>query len=83
MRLILLAPIALAGCMSVPDDQEGAVYAFNGDTVTIRGGWPAEGYARPNTAMVAQAKDVCPSASYLSASPSPTDDYTFLYLFRC
>jgi hypothetical protein len=84
-RIAIMAAISLSGCV-VPETQEGSVYQFNGETVTIRGvydmtlsGKPAA----PTAAMVAQAKAVCPGATYLSANPSPSDDYTFLYLFRC
>lgn len=84
-RSVLALPLCLAAC-AVSQDTPGSVYAFNGDTVTIRGvydmtlsGEPAA----PTEAMRAQAEDVCSGAQYLSANPSPTDDYTFLYLFRC
>lgn len=85
MRMLYLAPLALAACMStVPEHGRGSVYAYNGETVTIRGGFDAsKGAAKPTPEMVDQAKGVCPGAKYLSATPSPTDNYTFLYLFRC
>jgi len=83
--LALLTPIALAGCLAtVSDDHVGVVHAFNGDTVTIRGGYPADGPARPNSMMISQAKEVCSGATYLSATATPSpDDPTYLYLFRC
>lgn len=84
-RIAILAAIALGGCV-VPETQEGSVYQFNGETVTIRGVYTMDlgaTPAHPTAAMVAQAKAVCPGATYLSATPSPTDYDTFLYLFRC
>jgi hypothetical protein len=85
MRILALPLIALAAC-TVSEDTRGGVYAVTDQSVTIRGVYDlslSSGPARPTQAMIAQAQDVCPDATYLSASPSPTDDYTFLYLFRC
>ncbi len=83
MRLAIIAlPVLLSACV-VPEDTEGSVYQFNGDTVTIRGGFTAGKVAEPTAAMRAQADAVCKGATYLSANPSPTDYDTFLYLFRC
>lgn len=83
MRLYAcLAALALTAC-DVPDDTRGSVYQFNGDTVTIRGQFQPGEIAKPTSAMVAQANEVCPGAQYLSANPTPSDTYTFLYLFKC
>lgn len=86
MRYLALGlALAISAC-TVSPDTEGAVYQFNGETVTIRGAYTMDGTSKPATptpAMVAQAKEICPGATYLSATPSPTDNYTFLYLFRC
>jgi hypothetical protein len=77
---------ALAGCVSVPDADPGQVIAFNGNTVTIRGGIPAgfAATASPSSAMTATARGVCPSATYASAAPV-SDPYSvqFDYLFLC
>lgn len=82
-RAAIIAATLLSAC-TVADDQRGAVYEITDKTVTIRGAFSANGQpAKPTPAMVAQAKEVCPGATYLSANPSPTDQYTFLYLFRC
>jgi hypothetical protein len=73
-----------ATACTVPETMEGSVYQFNGETVTIRGAFSdLQGPARPTAAMVDQARDVCPGATYLSANPTPGDVNTFLYLFRC
>ncbi|WP_424974278.1 hypothetical protein [Dinoroseobacter sp. S124A] len=87
MRIVALAALglSLAGC-AIPQDQRGQVYEFTGETVTIRGAFVStskQRFAAPTEAMVAQAKEVCPNATYLGANPSPTDGYTSLFLFRC
>lgn len=79
------ALLVLAACSTVTPETQGQVTAFNGDTVTVRGGFtvgdgkPAE----PTPAMIAQAKEVCPGATYLSATPDPDSFDFFLYLFKC
>jgi hypothetical protein len=79
----VLGLASLAAC-TVPETMRGSVYQFNGDSVTIRGAFSQDGTpARPTAAMVEQAREVCPNATYLSANPTPDDVYTFLYLFRC
>jgi hypothetical protein len=83
LALLSVSALVVSAC-TVADDFEGSVYQFNGETVTIRGAYSMDGStARPTSAMIRQAKDVCPGAEYLSATPSPTDEYTFLYLFKC
>ncbi|MEQ3625975.1 MAG: hypothetical protein ABNH26_08710 [Celeribacter sp.] len=76
----------LAGC-TVPEDTPGSVYEVTQHTVTIRGAYDMSlgGKAHPTAAMIQQAKDICPGATYLSATPSNLHeyDYTFRYLFRC
>jgi len=80
---LALVAAALAAC-AIPETTRGTVYQFNGDSVTIRGAFAWDGSpARPTVAMIAQARDVCPNATYLSANPTPGDQYTALYLFRC
>lgn len=79
----LVLALAVAGCVTTEPATRGSVYAFNGDTVTIRGAYTYGQTAKPTEAMIAQAREVCPGAQYLSANPSPTDYDTFLYLFRC
>lgn len=87
MRLLtpcLAALTVIAACGPIPETTRGSVYQFNGETVTIRGDFSADGTpAKPTEAMIAQAKDVCPGATYLSATPTPDDVWTFLYLFKC
>lgn len=82
---VLPALLGLSACMStIPEDGRGSVYQFNSETVTIRGGFDASrGAAKPTPQMIEQAREVCPNATYLSANPTPSDTYTFLYLFRC
>lgn len=86
MRLFIVpALLFVAACSNVTPETPGQVTAFNGDTVTVRGvfavgdGKPAE----PTATMIAQAKSVCPGATYLSATPDPGSFDFFLYLFRC
>lgn len=84
-RAIVLSCVALASC-APSQDTKGTVHQYNGETVTIRGVYdmsPVPGVAEPTDAMREQARQVCPEATYLSATPSPTDNYTFLYLFKC
>lgn len=81
--LAILAAIALAGCVTTDPATRGSVYEITEKTVTIRGAYTYGKTAKPTTAMVAQAQEICPNAQYLSANPSPTDYDTFLYLFRC
>lgn len=84
-RFAIPVLVAVSAC-TVSQDTPGSVYEVTDNTVTIRGAYDltASGApAAPTAAMVAQAKAVCPSAAYMSATPSPSDDYTFLYLFRC
>ncbi|MEO1108262.1 MAG: hypothetical protein AAFX90_10100 [Pseudomonadota bacterium] len=92
IRVSLIALIALSACTAsipVPDDTPGTVHQFNGETVTIRGAFERDRLeteaATPTSAMVAQAKGVCPGAQYLSATPDSVTAYytTFLFLFRC
>lgn len=83
---ITLAALTLAGCVSVPDENPGQVTAFNGETVTIRGGIPAgfAATAAPSGAMIANAQSVCAGARYASASPVESQySVQFDYLFIC
>lgn len=83
MRLALLALPLLAACV-VPEDTPGTVREVGARTVTIQGVFSADGsVARPTAAMVAQAKEICPGAKYLSASPTVGNLDTFDYLFLC
>lgn len=87
MKLViaLASTAALAACVPAQTTQ-GSVYAITDQTVTIRGAFDmslSPGPAKPTEAMVAQAREICPGAQYVSANPTPTDTYTFLYLFRC
>ncbi len=82
---VIIAAALLAGCVPTPDT-EGQIVSLTERTVTIRGAYDMSlsgKPASPTPAMVAQAQEVCPGARYLSATPSPTDDYTFHYLFQC
>jgi hypothetical protein len=83
-RAAIIAATVLSGCATVAEDQRGSVYEITDKTVTIRGAFSLNGQtAKPTPAMAFQAREICPGATYLSANPSPTDNYTFLYLFRC
>ena len=81
-----LIPIALlAACSTVTPDTQGQVFAFNGDTVTIRGGFdPNQRPPKPTPAMAMQAQEVCPGATFLSGSPDTAENsWAWLYVFRC
>lgn len=91
MRLTSLAVIAtatVAACTPTQDTQ-GQVYEVTETMVTIRGAFDMNianaGPAAPTEAMIAQARDICPGAQYMTAVPSNLHDYdmTFLYRFRC
>jgi ABC-type uncharacterized transport system auxiliary subunit len=87
MKLViaLASAATLAGCV-LPQATQGSVYAITDQTVTIRGAFDmslASGPAKPTEAMIAQAREICPGARYVSANPTPSDTHTFLYLFRC
>lgn len=82
-RIISITTISLLTACTVPQDTPGSVYAFDDNSVTIRGAFQPGQTAAPNSTMVSQAKEVCPGATYISATPSPTDTWSFLYLFRC
>lgn len=85
---LLAFALSITACVTVPDDERGQVFDYTGHTVTIRGAQTIDGTARPaapTSAMVAQAKEVCPGAKFQSAKPSNTHPYDFawLYLFTC
>jgi len=78
-----LVASGLAACAMSPETP-GQVYQTTDSSVTIRG--PYQTGARvvaPSAAMVRQAEAVCIHARYESATPSPADFDTYLYLFRC
>lgn len=84
-----LAAAALAACTPTQDTR-GELYEVTDNMVTIRGAFDmslgnAGTPAAPTAAMVAQAREVCPDAQYMTAVPSNLHeyDYTFLYRFRC
>ena len=84
--LAVLLAVPLAACVSVPDTDPGQIVAFNGNTVTIRGGIPAgfEATARPSTGMIATAQNTCPGATYAGAALVDNQyDILFDYLFIC
>lgn len=84
MRFFIIPALLLAtACTTLSEDTPGQVVAFNGDTVTVRGGFSAGQTASPTPAMVSQAKAQCSGAAYLSATPDPNSLDHFLYLFRC
>lgn len=83
MRLALLALPLLAACV-VPEDTPGHVKEVGSRTVTIQGAFSSDGSgARPTAAMIAQAREICPGAKYLSATATPGNYDTFDYLFLC
>lgn len=74
---------AVAGC-TVPETFEGSVTQITDRTVTVRGTFAMDGStARPTAAMVAQAKAICPTARYVSATAVVGDVNFFDYLFQC
>lgn len=87
MRLALLALPLLAACVQAPTDQ-GAVTAYNGNTVTIRSGGDfslanaGKGF-KPTPAVVAQAKGVCPGAEFVSGTGVEGPAWLVDYLFIC
>lgn len=87
MRLALAAVTALSACVPAPDTP-GAVTAYNGNTVTIRGAGDyslanaGKGF-KPTPAVVAQAQEVCPGARLTSGTPVSTDSWLIDYLFIC
>ncbi len=83
MRLALLALPFLAACV-VPEDTRGHVVEVGSRAVTIEGAFSSDGSgARPTAAMIAQAREICPGAKYVSASPNTGNYDTFNYLFLC
>lgn len=80
---LFVSAIALAGCVTTTPATRGSIYAVTDKTVTVRGAFSQGQIAKPTEAMVAQAREICPGARYLSANPSPTDYDTFHYLFLC
>ena len=91
MKYLIPIVLTLVGCEQIifsseyRDGHPGAIYELTAVTVTIRGIYDAfDGKtAEPNATMRAQAEAVCPNAEFLSATPYPYDNWTFLYLFRC
>ena len=87
-RLALLALPLLAAC-AVPPETRGELYEVTDNMVTIRGAINTNilvaGEAAPTPAMIAQAREVCPNAQYMSAAPSDLHQYDmdFLFKFRC
>lgn len=80
---LILSAACLAACVTTEPSTKGSVYEITEKTVTIRGTFTYGQTAKPTQAMITQAKEICPSAQYVSANPTPSDYDTFLYLFRC
>lgn len=81
-----------ASCAPLSQDTRGDIYQVKDGSVTIIGPFATpnmDAYytpyqeAQPTEAMVAQAREVCPGASFVYASPTPTDFDNLLYHFRC
>ena len=87
MRLALAAVLALSACVPAPD-APGAVTAYNGQTVTIRSGGDfslanaGQGF-KPTPAVIAQAREVCPGATFASGIGIEGDAWLVDYLFLC
>lgn len=82
LRIALLC-LPLAACV-VSEDTPGYVTEVGSRSVTIQGTFSTDGsIARPTSAMVAQAKEICPGARYMSAKPTVGNLDTFDYLFLC
>ena len=89
-HLTLAVVIALiAGC-TPPPETRGDIVALTDRTVTIRGPYDMSLGAfatakrpEPTPGIIAQAREVCPNAKYLSANGDTGTTDTFDYLFQC
>lgn len=81
-----------SACSPVTEETRGSVYRVTDSSVTIIGPYAKKSMdhvytphhvAQPTAAMTAQAGEVCPNATFVSASPSTVDFDSLLYLFRC
>jgi hypothetical protein len=91
-RLMAGLIVFSAACSPVTDETPGSVYRVTDSSVTIIGPYAKKSMdhlytphdvAQPTAAMTAQAREVCPNARFVSASPSTVDFDNLLYLFRC
>lgn len=86
LRFALIC-LPLAACVPAPD-APGSVTAFNGETVTIRSGGDfslanaGKGF-KPTPAVIAQAQEVCPGATFASGTGVEGDAWLVDYLFIC
>lgn len=87
LRYLVPVLFPLAAC-AAPADQPGQIIAFNGASVTIRGGGDfslanaGNGFT-PGQAIVAQAADVCPRAKFVSGVGVDGPAWLVDYLFIC
>jgi hypothetical protein len=76
--------IGLLGACSSYQDTPGAVSQVDDrGRLTVSATKPFGRQPEPTARMIAQAREVCPNAVYISARPSTADFNTFEYLFRC
>lgn len=85
-HIFTVAVLTLAAGCAISQDTQGQIVELTDRTVKIRGAYdmsvPGKP-AAPTTAMIAQARAVCPNAKYLTALPDTGNNYTFDYLFQC
>ena len=91
-RVLTAAFFLLCACSPITEDTPGSVYKVTESSVTLSGPFarnsmdaffaPYEN-AQPTEAMKAQAREICPNATFTSASPNPADFDSLLFLFRC
>lgn len=79
VALLAFAPLLLAGCEPLADDTKGEVIEFTDNMVVIQSygaGYHASDFRTANTAMTAQAQELCSSrnrtAKFLSADLKDT-----------
>lgn len=86
--ILLALPLgALIACAPSPE-QRGTVTQINSASVTIRGvGDYSLGNIgnqwQPTPAMVEQAREICPNATFVGGTADPDRDFMVDYLFRC
>ena len=78
--LLILSVVA---CSRVTDDTPGQIFQVSNTEVKMVGPKAHGRQAIPTKRMVAQAQEVCPSASFHSALPSMSVSDQWEYLFKC
>lgn len=84
-----IASVLLSGCVPAPETR-GQVVELTDRTVKIRGPFDmslgssfAGKGATPTPGIIAQAQEICPGATFLSALGDTGSPDTFDYLFQC